>query len=167
MEIKLKGLDQGEHIFDFNEGAEDYDLDKDQFPESLLSDVKIDLHGKNYYIKVLTKTKVKLKCDRCLDDTVKDHNIEAAVVYTEDNTLSLDNEQDDLVVLAANEDTANLNVLIKQNLLLDLPMKNLCKEDCKGLCSDCGAKLNDAECACRKAKIDPRWEALNKLKNNL
>ena len=45
--------------------------------------------------------------------------------------------------------------------------KYLCSEDCKGLCSTCGADLNEGECGCSKGNIDPRWsQLLDIMKNN-
>ena len=52
---------------------------------------------------------------------------------------------------------------IKRNLLLNLPMKVVCKEDCKGLCSICGSNLNHGDCGCDKTHIDPRFESLRSL----
>jgi len=53
---------------------------------------------------------------------------------------------------------------ICENLLLMIPMKRLCKEDCLGLCATCGANLNLETCHCKSATIDARWEKLKNLK---
>lgn len=52
--------------------------------------------------------------------------------------------------------------VIKQSLILDMPMKPLCREDCLGLCQGCGADLNQGRCHCPRAH-DPRWKALSGL----
>jgi uncharacterized protein len=52
---------------------------------------------------------------------------------------------------------------IRDTLLLALPMKMLCTEDCRGLCAGCGANLNEEPCRCAASGADPRWEALRKL----
>ena len=46
-------------------------------------------------------------------------------------------------------------------------MKNLCKEDCKGLCQKCGTDLNKEKCSCKAEEIDPRWKPLVNLKDKL
>ncbi|MGB9809870.1 MAG: YceD family protein, partial [Caldanaerobacter sp.] len=48
-------------------------------------------------------------------------------------------------------------------VILSLPMKFLCKEDCKGLCPICGTNLNYGSCSCKREDIDPRLEVLSKL----
>ena len=74
-----------------------------------------------------------------------------------------DNQQDDLCLLPANKDTADLSDDIRQNIMLNLPMKLLCDKSCKGLCSNCGSNLNEKQCDCKNSTDDPRWEALKKL----
>ena len=49
--------------------------------------------------------------------------------------------------------------------VLAVPMKNLCSEDCKGLCPKCGKNLNEGLCNCNEENIDPRWETIQKLKS--
>lgn len=57
----------------------------------------------------------------------------------------------------------DLEELILSDILLELPTKLLCKEDCKGLCPHCGCNLNHQSCDCNKAYHDPRWDVLNTL----
>ncbi|MFC1493463.1 DUF177 domain-containing protein [candidate division KSB1 bacterium] len=166
MIIKIRGLEEGEHTFNFEEKPSEYDLDQKYFCRELNSEVKIDVLGKNYYIKVTTDTVYNAECDRCLEDINLDLSVNTSLVYTEDNTLDPEHQEDDLCILPANEDTADLTDLVRQQLVINLPMKNLCKEDCKGLCSDCGANLNTEKCKCKRDTIDPRWEALRNIKLN-
>ena len=49
---------------------------------------------------------------------------------------------------------------------LNIPMKPLCRPDCKGLCAQCGADLNLGACACTPPKSDPRWAALSALRGD-
>ncbi|MCP4727505.1 MAG: DUF177 domain-containing protein [bacterium] len=164
MIIKIRGLEEGEHTFNFEESSSEYDLDQNNFTEDLNSVVKIDLLGKNYYIKVVTETIYKAECDRCLKDILLDLSVITSMVYTEDNTLDPEHQADDLRILPANEDTADLTDVVRQQLSINIPMKNLCTDECKGLCSNCGADLNIKQCKCKKDNIDPRWEALKNIK---
>lgn len=61
----------------------------------------------------------------------------------------------------------DISKALNDNIILNLPMKQLCSNDCKGLCSKCGANLNEAGCSCSKDDIDPRMEGLNKYFDNL
>jgi uncharacterized protein len=54
--------------------------------------------------------------------------------------------------------------LLKDQLILNLPMKPLCSPDCKGLCPGCGADISTSACGCGESDVDPRFEILKKLK---
>ena len=56
-----------------------------------------------------------------------------------------------------------LDELLREDVLLDLPGKFLCREDCKGLCPRCGKNLNQGDCGCPKQEVDPRLAALQAL----
>lgn len=56
----------------------------------------------------------------------------------------------------------NITALVQEQLTLALPMRPLCKEDCKGLCPACGANLNKGDCGCKKEAVDLRFAALKK-----
>ncbi len=57
-----------------------------------------------------------------------------------------------------------LDPIVREQLLLALPGYPVCQEACKGLCSVCGANLNERECGCERRAPDPRWAGLEKLK---
>lgn len=54
----------------------------------------------------------------------------------------------------------DLSEVFRQYLLTDEPLKSLCRPDCLGICSECGADLNEDKCKCDATPIDPRWEGL-------
>lgn len=97
-------------------------------------------------------------CDRCgkaLKRELKfsfDHRLVAGLS---------DSEDDDYIEVPDFE--LELDDLVVSDILLDLPGKYLCSENCKGLCPDCGCNLNDTECTCQKGNIDPRLEILKQL----
>lgn len=57
----------------------------------------------------------------------------------------------------------DLGSILREELLLSMPGKPMCRPDCKGICAGCGAELNSEPCTC-EAEIDPRWDALKDLK---
>ena len=61
-------------------------------------------------------------------------------------------------------DQIDLEPLAREAVVLELPPAPLCKEDCRGLCAQCGADLNDGPCSC-EAPVDPRWAALDELRS--
>lgn len=58
----------------------------------------------------------------------------------------------------------DLAPILREQLLLALPMALACREDCQGLCTVCGADLNKGECGCDRKPLDPRWAALKDIK---
>lgn len=98
-----------------------------------------------------------LSCDRCLDAFTREfqYSIEQTLV----SSLSTDN--DEYILVAGNK--LDLDELVLFDILLNLPSKLLCSRDCKGLCSVCGANLNQTACLCKTKEIDPRLAVLSDL----
>lgn len=97
-------------------------------------------------------------CDRCAEKITKDFNFKVKKVVVD----HLANEKDDDDYIVVKDRIFNLDEFVNEEVLLDLPSKILCSEDCKGLCPQCGANLNVSECNCKK-DIDPRLSALLQL----
>ena len=57
-------------------------------------------------------------------------------------------------------DTIDMEPLVREHVLLELPLVPLCGPDCRGLCATCGADLNQGPCGCDHTAVDPRWAAL-------
>jgi len=66
----------------------------------------------------------------------------------------------DFVVPLEPGDSVDLTEVVRQHLVLALPLAARCREDCRGLCPRCGTNLNTGTCACDPREIDPRLEAL-------
>ncbi|AUS95967.1 hypothetical protein CDQ84_02620 [Clostridium thermosuccinogenes] len=60
----------------------------------------------------------------------------------------------------------DLGKALKDNIVLNLPMKQVCTSDCKGLCPKCGENLNEKECSCKEEYINPQMEVLKNFFNN-
>ncbi len=97
-------------------------------------------------------------CDRCLEhfERQETHSFTHVLVLS----LSGD-DNDEFVVLE--DATLNLTELVTSDLVLTIPVKLLCSEDCKGLCQTCGANRNHTACSCKTREIDPRLAALEQL----
>ena len=68
--------------------------------------------------------------------------------------------EDEVQVLAPNTVHIDISDDIRQMILLSIPLKLLCNEDCKGLCPKCGKNRNNEQCDCREDQADPRWQGL-------
>jgi uncharacterized protein len=60
-----------------------------------------------------------------------------------------------------------LEDVLREQVLLSLPVRTLCRQDCKGLCPHCGRDLNSESCTCETASTDPRWSALSDLRSRI
>ncbi|MCP4870816.1 MAG: DUF177 domain-containing protein [Proteobacteria bacterium] len=86
---------------------------------------------------------------------------EAAGDDEDDEEIEL--TDDDLDRSEIVDDVVDLETLLREEIQLALPLKPLCKDECKGICQGCGAELNDEACTC-EPEIDSRWAALKDLK---
>jgi uncharacterized protein len=64
-------------------------------------------------------------------------------------------------------DSLLLEDVLREQVLLSLPVRTLCKPDCKGLCPRCGQNRNSQPCHCDEGPSDPRWEALAGLRGRI
>lgn len=97
-------------------------------------------------------------CDRCGEEYVKE--MKMSFTHRLAQTL-VDDGNDDYIETP--DFTLELDEVVISDILLSLPLKNLCREDCKGLCQSCGQNLNNGECSCDKRQIDPRLEILKQF----
>src|ERR1700728_483067 len=65
------------------------------------------------------------------------------------------------------KDSLLLEDVLREQVLLTLPVRTLCKPDCKGLCPRCGENRNSTACTCDEGPADPRWEALSGLRSRI
>jgi uncharacterized protein len=115
---------------------------------------------------------VMLRCGRCLGDfdfhIQEEVNIELRPVFDlERSGHEVELGSNDLDVDFFKGDALDLSHIVAEQIALLVPMKPLCQEDCAGICSRCGAKLNENQCECMSAETDDRWGALLQLKEQM
>ena len=98
-------------------------------------------------------------CDRCAGEFHRDIDFPIDVVLV---TELSNEENEDEWVFPLEGDSADLDDIVRTVFVLNLDSKLLCKDDCKGLCPQCGKNLNDGPCLCQK-ELDPRFAALRQL----
>jgi len=139
-----------------------------------IAPVKVDLTAiKEYdHIKVdgHVETSVRLQCSRCLDVFEMGLASSFTLFYNEDSGSPLDEDEElreeELATIHYQGDYIDFTSEIEEQLIMELPYKPLCKEDCKGLCSTCGANLNDQDCGCRREGAGFKFGALKDYKVN-
>jgi len=118
----------------------------------------LDLLGDMLKLKGCISGTIELTCSRCLVKFPQDLNIEVNEKLSDD-TEAVDKDEE---VVFIDSDTLDITEIVVNNIILSLPIKRLCKENCKGLCQQCGTDLNSSSCNCERNDIDPR---LAKLKD--
>ncbi len=133
-------------------------------------------HGKNQIIKDIRlrgrlSAGLELQCARCLEPVRQDVKREFELLY---RPLGTDAGRDELSVTDAEAeigyyqgDGLLLEDVLREQVLLALPLKVTCREDCKGLCPHCGKNLNQEQCSCSIEVEDPRWAALKDVRSRL
>jgi len=121
--------------------------------------------GSEIYVRAEISATAKLVCDRCLEDYMWPLQETINIVCTADPGLAK-NDEDDVYFITDAMKEVDITESIRQSLIIALPQKKLCQNNCKGLCSHCGINFNLATCQCKTEKTDPRWDELNKIKFN-
>ena len=105
-------------------------------------------------------------CSRCLEEYAVPIDREFSVVLSPQRTMQREVElsADELSADFYREEHINLSALVHEETILTLPSRPLCREDCRGLCPQCGTNLNLESCSCRPLWRDPRLAVLSTLR---
>jgi uncharacterized protein len=107
------------------------------------------------------RARFDVPCARCLEPAVVTIDAAFATTFVPAGTEGGEAE-DDPDILTYVGDEIDIGGLLREQIVLGIPISALCRPDCKGLCPQCGKDLNEGPCDC-SAPTDPRWAALNKL----
>ena len=133
-------------------------------------------HGKHQIVQDIRTSgelagRFRMACARCLEPV--DHQVthQFDLLY---RPLGVDGGRAELSVTAAEAEISYyegdgllLEDVLREQVLLAVPLKAICREDCKGLCPHCGKNLNLTQCSCEEPVDDPRWSALKEIRSKL
>lgn len=133
------------------------------FIEPLSVKGSVSNNGKSLILRAVAEGHMTTNCARCMTE------ITVPVRFEIDENLARDDgevsEDEDIILF--HDTSVEIDDIVFDNFLMNTTGKYLCKEDCKGLCVECGQNLNEGECGCSKENIDPRWSGLlDIMKNN-
>lgn len=130
----------------------------------LLADPKFDLMISKVDRELILNLDIDYRyacpCDRCLTRVENDQSFSySAKIFNSSDFKEEDLSEDEDLVLV---DSYKLDIcnLIRELVILSIPTKNLCKENCQGICPECGKNLNEGACNCNTENIDPRFSVL-------
>ena len=150
MRINVKRIPDGGEILRGTDPASIIDIADPavRFEREIEYDLLAQIQGHALLVTGKLATTVNLCCGRCLRRFEQPLRVEQLVFHEE----------------LTGEDFVDLTPQIREDIILELPQRALCQEDCKGLCPHCGVDLNQRTCQCAVAQVDVRWHGLDNLK---
>ena len=137
-------------------------IEEHRGPRDVISDIRI---------RSTYRGDFEVPCARCLDPVGHEVEGQFDLIF---RPLGADAGDSDRAISASDTEIGyyqggglSLEDVLREQVLLSLPVRTLCREDCKGLCPRCGRDLNSESCTCETAATDPRWSALSDLGNRI
>ena len=137
-----------------------------EFPIQEKSPVELHItnhEDKEILIQGTVDVTVLIPCGRCLEEipTTIHFDIDKSLTIAEGELVDEEMEETDYLIGFE----MDVDKLVYAEILVNWPMKVLCKDDCKGICKVCGKNLNKGACSCQKTELDPRMAAIQDIFN--
>ena len=151
-------------------GSIDYGLSEVKQAEPLEVNATAELLEGHIRVTGDLHTKIEMVCARCLEPVIEEVHRNFDLFYqpllkgTPNDVERL--KDDDTEIGFFEGEGLFLADVLKEQVLLSLPMKVICQSDCRGLCPHCGANLNQEQCRCERHSSDPRLAPLARLKQD-
>lgn len=174
LQISIKSIPETGKDLSLDLGPEWFDHWREEDPglefsqAAMSGTVNLTKHGHDILVRGRLAGELSLSCGRCLEpfSVPAEAEFDLLLVPAPQGEVSEDEElsaqQLDLDFYSG--EIVDLEAIIREQIILMMPLKPLCQEDCKGLCPVCGANLNLETCSCKTAKSDSPFAKLAKLK---
>lgn len=164
MKLNLKSLDEGASEETLTVGKEDIDpsiarLSGDGILELTVFNAKTEVA-----VEVQAQVPILQQCSRCLAEFPETLEFGFSLLLRPGTPKPGDDEDENLFFYEPGTPDFDLAPLLAEEISVNLPMKPVCREDCRGFCPGCGADLNQGSCGCKAVPPDPVWKSLEKLK---
>ena len=117
--------------------------------------------NKTLFIRGSVDIMLSIPCGRCLEEVPTQICFDIDKKLTIQDSILVDDEMEETDYLIGFE--LDVDKLVYAEILVNWPMKVLCKEDCEGICKVCGANLNKGDCGCQRTELDPRMAAIQDI----
>ncbi len=130
--------------------------------------IELDLHVDSVVEGILVRGTLRftlaLACGRCLEDQRRHLDVDVAELFVDPVRREGDDEPEPGYELLDDRTAIDLSTLVRDAILIDFPVRILCRDDCRGLCPACGADRNEFDCGHETGDTpDPRWAKLAEL----
>lgn len=166
LKINISRLSEGRHHYSLSTDASDVGLDE-RFSKPVAVEADLEKSNRQMFLQAESRTSGQFVCDRCLDQFSMDVASRHAILYIQGSPSPGDRiGTEEVQYLPLDANMIDLGEDVRQFLILSLPLKMLCREDCAGLCPVCGANRNKVTCSCSTDDPDPRWVDLKRFLEN-
>jgi uncharacterized protein len=168
--VELGKLEETDGRFAHAYGPEELALEDDRARLSEAPELsgRVSRDRNQVVLKGRLSARVEVDCDRCLKpvdvrvSTEFNLRYVTATEYASIHTAEL--EDADLALSVFDGAAIDIDEVAREQVLLAVPLRSLCREECKGFCPDCGVDRNLNDCACQTTEIDERWAGLGDLR---
>ena len=126
-------------------------------------DLRLEAVMEGVLVTGTAKAGLEGECARCLEPIRDDLEVTFQELFVYDDIRDAEGAEEDDEVSMLQDDLLDLEPLLRDAVVLALPFQPLCRDDCPGLCTECGVRLADQPDHTHEAPIDPRWQALTAL----
>ncbi len=166
LRINISKISDGIHPHSLETEPGDIGLDE-RFNRLVQVKATVEKASRQFLLHVESHSGGVFVCDRCLDEFQRQVDSDYSIVYFPGPSPSgHTGEKQEVQYLAPDVNMIDIGEDVRQFLVLALPLKMLCKEDCAGLCPVCGVNSNKKSCSCRTEDIDERGSDLRRLSGN-
>lgn len=167
LDLRLKDISEdGQHLKVpvpsdvIREATGDADLGR----SSVTAEIDVQRFNETVNVHGALRGDVQLPCNRCLGDARIGLSVPLRIVIGPESLGGEDSLEDEVEYFTHDGDVVHLGDVLRESLILAMPMTALCKEDCLGLCPVCGGNKNEKDCGHSQSVPDPRFAALKDLK---
>ncbi len=167
--LEFDEIEEGTTDLALEVAAAELELEDDQlvFSQPLKVGLRIDRCLEMYTVSGRVHYCVEGTCARCLTAATEAVEVPLRFLFQrrQASQEELDAvEDEDIEIFDPGASGVDLKEYLREELILELPLRLYCQPDCKGLCAQCGADLNSDVCSCGQQESDPRWAALKDIK---
>jgi len=164
MKIPILHLEEGYHHFEgMIPGGSLHFYRDSTYPNDLKVEVDLNKFEKTISCRLSIATIAHFMCDRCLMEFDQNFS-ESLEILFHFAPQDMDTDEENVIHLSQDIKEIDIKPYIEETLIVSIPMKQICKPDCKGICSGCGADLNSEICICPEKSGDSRWDKLLDIK---
>lgn len=163
MKIHVGNLSEGVHEYRFEIDGGEIGLGP-TIAGPIGTEVRLEKTGTQVFLSASISATGTFSCDRCLREFQQELSPAYRMTYVFDASDAGEYDPAEVQVISPSLTVIDITDDVRQTLLLAVPLKVVCREECRGLCPTCGTDLNTGVCCCREEPSDHRWDALNSLR---